>query len=368
MTLRAEDGARGLLAFALESMRRMQLESGLFCEEVVAGDRAPRGENLRYSLMSLLGLLKAERTGYAHGYDLDRILVALDKRVDDPALRPGDYGLYLWVDALCGRTNEAVLLERLEGALSRGGGLARREGMEAGWIVTGLAHQVAAGSNGSTRPMLEDALDHLIARQDPRSGLFRHSGDGSFRSRFPNFATQIYAVLALATVAKLGLPGGDRAAEAARRASERLQELQMRDGGWPWLYDVESGHVVERYEVYTVHQDAMAPMGLLQLAEATGERAHADAAVRGLQWIHGRNELGLSMLDSRDTILYRSIRRRRPWDRLLLYANTASAKVTGAGRVAPSGGPLELNRTDRPYHLGWVLEAWCGRENVPARG
>ena len=24
----------------------------------------------------------------------------------------------------------------------------------------------------------------------------------------------------------------------------------------------------------------------------------------------------------------------------------------------------ELNPTDRPYHFGWVLEAWCGREDV----
>jgi hypothetical protein len=23
---------------------------------------------------------------------------------------------------------------------------------------------------------------------------------------------------------------------------------------------------------------------------------------------------------------------------------------------------LEINRTTRPYHLGWMLEAWAGRE------
>jgi hypothetical protein len=364
VTLRAEDGAPGLVAFALESMRPMQLDSGLFCHEVVIGDATPRGESVRYTLMSLLGLLRAERAGYAHGYDLDRIRAALRTRLDDPALRPGDWGLHLWADALCGRELHAALTERLAAALAAEAGLPGREGMEVAWIVLGLAHQVTAGANGSTAGMLGNALEHLLSRQDARSGLFRHSGDGAFRSRFPNFATQIYAVLALATVAKLGLAGADRAAEAARRASERLQALQLPDGGWPWLYDVESGRVVERYEVYTVHQDAMAPLGLLELAEATGERAHAAAAVHGLSWIHGRNELGRTMLDPGHNILYRSIRRRRPWDRLLLYANTASSTVTGAGRVATSGGPLELNRSDRPYHLGWVLAAWCGREDV----
>jgi hypothetical protein len=27
---------------------------------------------------------------------------------------------------------------------------------------------------------------------------------------------------------------------------------------------------------------------------------------------------------------------------------------------------LEVNRTDRPYHLGWVLEAWIGKEDTAA--
>ena len=27
---------------------------------------------------------------------------------------------------------------------------------------------------------------------------------------------------------------------------------------------------------------------------------------------------------------------------------------------------LEINPTDRPYHLGWILEAWCGREKLAA--
>jgi hypothetical protein len=118
--------------------------------------------------------------------------------------------------------------------------------------------------------------------------------------------------------------------------------------------------------VYTVHQDAMAPMGLLQLAEATGERSHLDAAGRGLAWIYGSNALGRPMLDAGEQILCRSIRRRRPWSRVYLYGNTATATMTGAGRALGGARTVELNRTDRPYHLGWVLEAWCGREDALA--
>ena len=52
------------------------------------------------------------------------------------------------------------------------------------------------------------------------------------------------------------------------------------------------GRIVEPYEVYSVHQHGMAPMGLLALAEATGDQRYVAAADRGLRWIYGRNELG----------------------------------------------------------------------------
>jgi hypothetical protein len=360
-----EGGPRALIAFALDNLGRMQLDSGLFCEELVAGDEQPRGTNHRYSLMTWLGLHKAQATGHAHEFDLDRIRGALLDRLDAPELRPGDYGLHLWVDALAGRDRGDELLTRLRGALGREGGLQPREGMEVAWIVLGLAHQVAAGAGTGAHDMLRVAVDHALGRQHVASGLFAHVGRGA-RRRFPNFATQIYNVLALSTVAGLGLDPGRRALGAARRASACLQELQLPDGGWPWLYDVRSGRVVERYEVYTVHQTAMAPMALLKLGEVTGERSHAEAAVRGLEWIYGGNELGVPMLLADDAILCRSIRRRRPWSRAFLYANTAASTLTGSGLALGGARTVELNRTDRPYHLGWVLEAWCGREDVPA--
>ena len=141
-----------------------------------------------------------------------------------------------------------------------------------------------------------------------------------------------------------------------------LLRLQLPDGGWPWLYDAETGRIVERYEIYSVHQHAMAPMSLLELAEAAGEERYADAARAGLRWIEGTNELGVQMADPRARMIYRSIRRRRPLDRLLLYANTASSRLAGRSLMA-SGGAVEVNAVCRPYELGWLLEAWCGRES-----
>jgi hypothetical protein len=349
-----------LVAFALGTVGRMQLPSGAFCRELVAGDPEPRGISLRYTLMTYIGLLRAAAAGYDMPLELDRVERALADGAGSPDLQPGDHGLYLWADAVSGAGRAREPLARLHAGLSQDGGLVAREGMELAWIVIGLALQREAGFPGQDPRLFADAYEHLLARQEP-SGLFGHYGAGP-RRRFPNFATQIYSVLALATVARVDSMRRAEAIARAARAVERLIELQLDDGGWPWLFDARRGTVVERYEVYAVHQDAMAPMALLELTEVSGDRAYADAAVRGLGWLRGGNELGADMLNEDEGLLYRSIRRRRPVDRLAIYAGTAASLL--AGVTVPRGGPLEIYRTDRPYHLGWVLEAWCGREQM----
>jgi hypothetical protein len=350
---------RELVALALVFLRSMQLPSGLFCYERVRGDAQPRGRSLRYTLMASLGLARAGAAGYPHGFDLDAIYEALLAEVRSPELRPGDLGLYLWTDARAGAERGSELADLLDRSLARQGGFAAREGMELAWIVQGLALQSERSSDERfTRP-LGTALDALVSANVARSGLFYHSGTPGFRRRFPNFATEIYSILALATVARLGLD--ERALPGARRAADRIVALQLPDGGWPWLYDAETGRVVERYEIYSVHQHAMAPMALLELAEAAGEPRYAEAATRGLRWIYGENELGRSMVDEQERLIYRSVRRRRPWDRAFLYANTASSGVLGRSLAGHDRRP-ELNATCRPYELGWLCEAWAGRE------
>jgi hypothetical protein len=349
---------RDLVALAVAGLRTMERDDGIFCLEVVPGSDAPLGESLRYTLMTAIGLTKATRAGYDHGFDVDRIRAELLHRVDSPALAPGDLGLYLWLDALHGAPAGEMLTTKLRERLDASGGLTRREGMELGWIVYGLA---LAAADGDVSPLLRESLDVLLVRNQAPSGLFHHYATGSFRRRFPNFATQIYSVLALATVAKHELD--ERAAPAARRGADRLLELQRPNGGWPWVFDTATGRVVEPFHVYSVHQHAMAPMGLLQLAEAVGDDRYAAAAVRGVPWIYGDNELRRTMVDQRRSVVYRSIRRRSLLGPGALAVNTAAAAAVRR-RVWGDVGPLELNATCRPYELGWLLEAWCGRESV----
>jgi hypothetical protein len=350
-------GGAELLRFAVEALPTMQLEDGSFCHELVRGDPTPRGRSLRYTAMVLLGLLRVEARGREHPFDTARLKALLIDGLDEPEVTPGDVGLLLWADARSG--TEAT--DRLERALRRSlerSGLGNLEGMEVAWIATGLAETHLRLKRSDVDPLLAGVVRQLLEHSSSPSGLLLHRGTG-WRRRFPNFATQIYGVIALVRIA--GILDDARAADSARRIGDRLLGLQRPNGSWPWLFDARRGTVVEPFEIYSVHQDAMAPMGLFDLSESTGDPRYREAALRGLDWIWD-NELGRPMFDRGAGMLYRSIRRRQPLDRAALYLNTLGSQL-GRAPLARWNGPLELNPTDRPYHLGWVLEAWSGRED-----
>ena len=346
-----EPGARvrELLGFALETLPSMRLEDGTFCYEVALPGLAPSGRSLRYTLICLLGLQRAQAAGIDVPVEPDELRTLAMDHIDEPEMTPGDLALLMWADSRAGMDGMDAIAFRLHKRM--GTDLPDLEGLELSWLVIGAAE---AGAY----ELCDRALQRQLARAGAPGRLFNHR-DAGRRARYPNFATQIYGVLALAVAARNGHES-DRALATARRVAGRLLELQRPDGGWPWIFDARRGAVVEPYEIYSVHQDAMAPMALLELSEVTGEPKYREAAIRGLDWVFGQNDLSRPILDREAGILYRSIRRKRGFDRALLYANTATS---AAGRAALSGmrGPLEVNPTDRPYHLGWILEAWAGR-------
>ena len=351
---------RELERFALSRLPSMQLADGLFCHEVRAEDGCrPQGRSLRYTICVLIGLLRAEEHGIEHPFHAGALRTRILSELGAEELEPGDFGLALWAESRSDGGAAEEIVAALERSLSGRNPLDGLVGMELAWIVIGLAESEARRESEAGERVLAAARRQLLERGS-QSGLLLHAARGP-RRRFPNFATQIYGVLALSLLARLRDDGEAR--EAGRAIGERLLELQLPDGGWPWIFDAQRGTIVEPYELYSVHQDAMAPMGMHGLTEATRDERYRAAATYGLDWVWGRNELGAQMLDREVGMLYRSIRRREGASRAYLYGRTAASYLRPP-RLKDARSMLEVNRSDRPYHLGWVLEAWAGREEL----
>ena len=354
---------RPLERFALRRLPSLQLGDGVFCHEVTADSTRPQGRSLRYTLIVLLGLLRAEEHGLEHGFHLGALRSRVLSELGAPELTPGDFGLALWAESRSDGDAVGEIVRSLGTRLERGG-VETLESMEVAWVVTGLTEAGARGGLGPGEEILARCREQLIEARRPRQGLVTHVARGR-RKRLPHFADQIYSVLALSQLARIRDDGDAR--DAARSIGDLLISNQMENGAWPWIYDPIRATVVEPYELYSVHQDSMAMIGMHGLSEATGDAGYREVAVRSIDWSYGANELGVQMFDPDAGMIYRSIRRKQRTARAHQARNVAAAYLRAPARLARPE-ELEVNRSMRPYHLGWLLEAWAGREHLAGAG
>jgi hypothetical protein len=354
---------RELERFALQRLSSLQLGDGVFCHEVRAPEGRPRGRSLRYTLIVLLGLLRAEEHGLEHSLHLGALRSRMLSELDSADLTPGDLGLALWAESRGGGDAAGELVRALRLRLERTG-IDGLPSMEVAWIVTGLTETGARGALGAGETILAKCRDQLLEERRPRGGLVTHVARGR-RRRLPHFADQIFSALALSQLARIRDDGA--ASDAARSIGDLLLENQMQNGGWPRIYDAIRGTVVEIYELYSMHQDSVAMLAMHGLTEATGEPRYRDVAVQSLDWNYGVNELGVQMFNREAGMIYRSIRRKQRFAPARQARNAAATYLRATPRMAPSD-ELEVNRSMRPDHLGWLLEAWAGREELARAG
>ena len=69
------------------------------------------------------------------------------------------------------------------------------------------------------------------------------------------------------------------------------------------------------------------------------------------------------MFDRDAKVVYRAIRRRHSGRKVRQAGSVTRALVRSSPRLAKPS-ELEVDRSMRPLHLGWVLEAWAGREEL----
>lgn len=355
-----EDKIEKIIALSLENLPRMLRSDNIFCY-AVACDREFKiiGRSLRYTLICLIGLARAASQNYSLPVKPANLWHALLKEFNSNDLTTGDYGLFLWCNELYNFGKTTMILSELLKRLPNDENQISLLGMEQGWIVVGLS-KAAQNGNSIAKKELEKRLTNVLTKTVADSGLFLHNQKNDLRSGFPNFATQIYNIHALAIAGNV--IDDTKPIAAAVTAADIICRNQLECGGWPWIFNAKTGNIVEQYEIYSVHQDAMAPMGLFSLFEATNNPKYIVKALRGLEWIFGSNEIEQNMIDPISKFIFRSIRRKRS-PKAALYANALSSHFFDKP-FSTKGKTVEVNKTCRPYHLGWILEAWCGRNSL----
>ncbi len=350
---------RSLLELALGGLQRAYGDPCVVLPHTRRWDGAQarsEGDNPRYGLITLLGLARASSLT-SSATELARVVRSRLMQVRgrwSPTL--GDLGLGLWARALDGADDDSVTADGALAVLRASS--ERCDSVELAWLLLGADHAVVAGMTAQSAAALADeAKTRLLAVYNPDSALFyRHPRRGVVRGisrRVPCFANQIYPVMALSVHARR--TGCSPSREVVRCVADRLCSLQGPMGQWWWLYDAAEGGVVDGYPVFSVHQDGMAPMALMEAARVVG-RSFNDEIERGLNWIFGENELGRTMVVADEGLILRDIHRRGV-GRARRAVRAALWCCGRRGRAGKTDGCFVINPECRPYHLGWILYA-----------
>ncbi|MEV7442644.1 hypothetical protein AB0O22_16040 [Streptomyces sp. NPDC091204] len=325
-----------------------------------------RGTSTRYAAITALGarfLPEDRQRALFGGRSAGEFAGLLVERLPG-VVNLGDAALIAWAAAETGHPKLSDALDRVAELDVPG---RPQYTVEAAWVLSALA---AARGTVDVEDRLAAARTRLLAARTGDSPLFPHAtGPGlvpGYRSHVACFADQTYPLQALA---RLHASGDDpQALAAAGACAARICALQGDGGQWWWHYDARRGDVIEGYPVYSVHQHAMAPTALLDLAEAGG--TDFGAAVRkGLRWMTGVPELAGPTGSPREPMIredhgvtWRKVYRGDP-KKAVRAARGLTTRVVPGARLAPLDRifrPLAVDRECRPYEFGWMLFAWLG--------
>ena len=316
-------------------------------------------DNLRYIIITQIGIDRWVQYHPDHRNRLPDLWDYIESRAAEVS-SAGDLGLLIWAAAERNSDNYSAYLDKL---LSNWRSVVQySNAIELAWLLQGLSRFRSVESLSDTVCRLgEDCCNRLMSLYNPRTRLFaRHKRKGlynSVKSFIPCFADQIYPILALTSFAQSF--GRYWPLDAAVKCADRLCQLQGPLGQWWWHYNLGSGSITEEYPVFSVHQDAMAPMAMLQLDEVAGTD-HSEAVIKGLNWLDLRNELCCKMIvPERGVILRGIVRREIPKMYRFTRGVLITAKLNFVNRLMSKNYfGFAVNTQCRPYHLGLILYAW----------
>jgi hypothetical protein len=318
--------------------------------------------HMRYTVNTLLGLQKLSEH---HVIDWDvrgSVNAFLDRQLEN-VTNLGDQGLLLYLLARMGHSKLPELYARFIGD-KKWRYNAAEPVQNLCWRLIGLSECARAGVDGAAG-QAEAHFKLLHSKYFCRDSLFVKHNQQFLRGDFVSFGALVYWLKSLWHYSDA--TGDDYAQIIFKEGVEHLLSKQLPDGGWPWYYHAQSGRVMDAYEIYSVHQDAMAHLFLMP-AEALGVAACATEAIKqSTLWLHGQNDLGEPSIVHEPFLIYRSIRRAEDKARAKRFARAVFNRFTFREECNIAPSKLEWNPECRSYHIGWMIYAWADRDDADAQ-
>ncbi len=316
------------------------------------------GENLRYTLINLLGLHKAENHDLNSSLNLKEIVKFHLGKVDKYD-GVGEVGLLLWATSLISPEEITTMLSKVNfnSIFENFNDAKLGQTMELSWLLTGLLLASTFDQNfKKTIGNLPTEVYNTIRKNYGGVGIFRHEAkkslNGKVRGKIGSFADQVYSIYAFSLFSQQ--MQNEEALIIAKECAQTMCNHQGEDGQWMWHYNAENGQVVSKFPVYSVHQDAMAPFTLFAIQKASGINFEK-YIYKGLDWMEKKNELNVNMIDRENNAVWRRIAPPNTQRK-----TKALLSLTGL-KLKDDYNNLEVLYECWSYHLGWILYAFAGR-------
>lgn len=320
--------------------------------------------SLRYSINALAGIQRAVRAGQTD-WDFTQLLRKFLSLHLKRVTNDGDKGLLLYLLAEHGDESQEIIFRELECLSQERDRILRLNIQELSWILAGLSRYAGlsgVSQAGEAAERLFKAINRYFFHKDtllPFHSLTR------YRKIFVSFGVVCYFLWALY---EYGTVFADRYAETLfREGVKNCLNFQGEKGEWPWFIHVQRGKVFDWYQLYSVHQDAMAMLFLLPALELGVEEAR-ESIKKSFRWLFGFNELGALMVRDSPFFIYRSILRKGKirhlqYEKGKRYLKSLLQTILPSEARKANPSLLEVNRECRSYHPGWVLFVWSGQND-----
>ncbi len=235
------------------------------------------------------------------------------------------------------------------------------ETMEVAWLLIALLFEAKRRGDKDVVSEVDSIANFLKKRFLTKTGFFLHtpqpSGNYSLRYNIANFADQIYSIYAFAMYALI--MNDVKFLEIANQCAKTICAVQGELGQWWWHYNALTGEVIQKYPVFSVHQDSMAPFALMALTEVS-KHDYMPNVIKGLQWVFGKNELNAVMINRQRCFVRRGIERKWPLSKIqnVVTIATNSGLMCGIDKKYDQPEYLKIMDWEYSYHLGWILYAY----------